>query len=140
MTFLIAVGNTLRRDDGVAHRVLELLNLPSDVVTRSCHELMREMAEDIAPAEKVIIIDADVEPGEPRLELIEEQPSDPLTHMIRPAELVALSRTLYSFSGKAYLCRVPGFDFGQGIGLSAEAESNAHRAADLVRSSAVQPR
>ncbi len=140
MTFLIAVGNTLRRDDGVAHRVLELLNLASDVVTRSCHQLMPEMAEDIAPADKVIIIDADVEPGEPRLELIEAQPSDPLTHMIRPAELVALSRRLYSFSGEAYLCRVPGFDFDQGIGLSAEAEANAQRAADLVRSSAVQPR
>ncbi len=133
MTILIAVGNTLRRDDGVAHRVLELLEPPPGVVFRSCHQLTPEMAEEIAPADTVIIIDADVAPGEPRLEKVEERSDNPLTHVVRPAELVALSRSLFSFRGGAWLCRVPGIDFGQGAGLSAEAEANARIAADLLR-------
>lgn len=133
MTVLIAVGNMLRRDDGVACRVLELLKVPDGVVVRSCHQLAPEMAEDIAAADAVIIIDADVAPGEPRLEVIEDLPASPLTHVVRPTELVALSRRLFSFRGKAWLCRVPGHDFGQGEGLSAEAESNARIAAGLLR-------
>jgi hydrogenase maturation protease len=133
MTILIAVGNTLRRDDGVAHRVLELLEPPAGAVTVSCHQLTPEMAEEIAPARTVIIIDADVTPGAPRLEKIEERPDNPLTHVVRPAELVALSRRLFSFSGEAWLCRVPGVDFGQGAGLSTEADSNARIAAELLR-------
>lgn len=133
MTILIAVGNTLRRDDGVAHRVLELLEPPAGVVTLACHQLTPELAEEIAPADTVIIIDADVAPGEPRLEKVEEHPDNPLTHVVRPAELVELSRRLFSFRGNAWLCRVPGIDFGQGEGLSAEAEANARAAADLLR-------
>ncbi|HSB14030.1 MAG TPA: hydrogenase maturation protease [Bryobacteraceae bacterium] len=132
MTFLIAVGNTLRRDDGVAHRVLELLKPPAGVVVRSCHQLTPEMAEEIASADTVIIIDADVAPGEPRLEKVEERPDNPLTHVVRPAELVALSRRLFSFRGEAWLCRVPGIDFGQGSGLSPATEANACITAELL--------
>jgi hydrogenase maturation protease len=133
MTVLIAVGNTLRRDDGVARRVLELLGPTTGAVTLSCHQLTPEMAEEIAPADTIVIIDADVIPGEPRLEKVEEHPDNPLTHVVRPAELVALSRRVFSFRGEAWLCRVPGIDFGQGAGLSAEAEANACAAAGLLR-------
>jgi hydrogenase maturation protease len=71
MTLLIAIGNTLRRDDGAGHRVLELLELPEGVQALRCHQLMPELSEDIGPADVVAFIDADVNPGSAQLERIE---------------------------------------------------------------------
>jgi hydrogenase maturation protease len=135
MTILIGIGNALRRDDGVAHRVLELLGPFRNAVTRSCLQLAPEMAEDIAPAETVVFIDADVNPGLPSLELLTRARSlsAGLTHSVSPCRLVTLARNLYGFHGVAYLCRVPGVDFSEGEGLSPEAESNANSAAGLLR-------
>jgi hydrogenase maturation protease len=135
MTLLIAIGNMLRRDDGAAHRVLDLLGPFRNCITRSCLQLAPEMAEDIAPAETVVFIDADVNPGLPSLELLtrERSASAVLSHTVSPCQLVMLARRLYGFQGAAYLCRVPGVDFGEGEGLSPEAESNAKAAAALLR-------
>lgn len=132
---LIAIGNTVRRDDGVAHRVLELLGPVPALVTRDVQQLVPEMAEEIAPAETVIFIDADIQPGEPRLEPLSPKPEArcPLGHAMTPNELVALSRSLYGFRGNAYLCRVPGLDFSEGESLTPEAEANARTAVELLR-------
>lgn len=132
----IAIGNTLRRDDGAAHRVLELLGPVENVVMRSCQQLVPEMAEEIARAQTVVFIDADVSPGLPSLELVAcgPVPKMPLAHAMKPAEVVALARELYFFRGTACVCRVPGVDFSEGCGLSPQAESNARAAAELLRS------
>ena len=42
---VIAIGNTLRRDDGVAHHVSDLLNVHPDVETRAVLQLTPEMAD-----------------------------------------------------------------------------------------------
>jgi hydrogenase maturation protease len=131
----IAIGNSLRRDDGAAQRVLELLGPIENVITRSCMQLTPEMAEEIAPAGTIVFIDADVNPGPPSLESLPHlpPPRTPLSHSVNPAELVALARELYFFRGSACVCHVPGVDFSEGEGLSPEAESNARAAAELLR-------
>ena len=92
MTVLfIAIGNLYRRDDGVAHKVLELLRAPSALVTtRSLLQLTPEVAEDLARFDRVIFIDADVEPGEPSLTLVEAnaQTRSRLGHAMGPEEVV----------------------------------------------------
>lgn len=135
MTLLVAIGNTLRRDDGAAHRVLELLELPAGVTAISCHQLTPEMSEEIAAADTVVFIDADVNPGPAQLvPLAPGAGLNPLGgHFLRPQELLAIAQRLFEFRGEAWLCHVPGADFGDGEGLSPVAESNARAAAQLIR-------
>jgi Ni,Fe-hydrogenase maturation factor len=135
MTLLIAIGNSLRHDDGVAHRVLELLGPLPGTITKSCLQLSPEMATELSLADTVVFIDADINPGLPSLELLTRETSCAftLTHGMRPCDLVAIARRLYAFTGIAYLCRVPGVDFSEGQVLSERAESNARMAAELLR-------
>ncbi len=128
-TLLIAVGNVLRRDDGAAHRALKLLG-----GTRSVMQLTPEMAPEIAPYDRVFFLDADVSAGEPRIERVTpDAGAGPLAHSHTPAQIVQLAEQLYGFHGAAFLCRIPGVDFGMGESLSLIAEANAAAAARLVR-------
>jgi hydrogenase maturation protease len=135
MTLLVAIGNTLRRDDGAGHRVLELLDLPAEVQTLSCHQLTPEISEDIAAADTVVFIDADLNPGPAQLEPLEPGAGlNPLGgHFLRPQELLAIAQHLFAFRGKAWLCHIPGEDFGEGEGLSPMAEANSRAAAHLIQ-------
>ena len=135
MTLLVAIGNTLRRDDGAAHRVLELLELPAGVQAISCHQLTPEMSEEIGAADTVVFVDADVNLGTVRLKRLEPGAGlNPLGgHFLRPEELLAIAQRLFAFRGEAWLCHVPGADFGDGEGLSPVAEANAREAAQLIR-------
>ncbi|HEU0139783.1 MAG TPA: hypothetical protein VFQ79_08740 [Bryobacteraceae bacterium] len=135
-TIIFAIGNSLRRDDGAAHRVLELLEPHPGVLTRSLLQLAPEQSEEIAPARMVVFVDADIEPGPARIERLPRggpPPRSPLAHSLRPAEIVALARSLFHFTGQAYVCHVPGADFSEGEGLSGTASRNAIRAAELLR-------
>ena len=135
MTLLVAIGNTLRRDDGAGHRVVELLELPAGVQALSCHQLTPEMSEEIGAAGTVVFIDADVNPGPAQLEPIEPGAGlNPLGgHFLTPQELLVMAQRLFAFRGKAWLCHVPGEDFGEGEGLSPMAEANARAAAQLIQ-------
>src|SRR5512141_2236579 len=107
MTLLVAIGNTLRRDDGAAHRVLELLELPAGIDSISCHQLTPEMSEEIAAADNGAFIEADVNPGSAQLEPLE--PGAGLTplggHFLQSQELLAIAQRLFAFRGGAWLCR-----------------------------------
>ena len=134
-TLLVAIGNTIRRDDGVAHRVVELLGpLPATECVTTM-QLTPELAEEIAAYGRVIFIDADIDPGEARLEELPEGMAarSALGHALSPVALIFLSRKLFGFTGQALLCRVPGHDFAEGESLSPEAEANARRAAEILR-------
>ena len=131
---LFAIGNSLRRDDGVAHRVLALVGPVAGVLTHDVMQLMPEHAMELAPADQVFFIDADTTVGKPHVEPIPASVrSQSLAHSLLPEAVVALSRRLYGFHGKAYLCRVPGADFSEGETLTETAEENAVGAAHLLR-------
>lgn len=132
---LIALGNILRRDDGAAHRALELLGPVPDATIIDRIQLSPEMAEDIAEADTVVFIDADLEPGETRIEPVAGPVafSSPLAHSMSPEEVLEMSRRLFGFTGQAWLCRIPAEDFSAGEGLSDLAERNAQKAAGLLR-------
>jgi hydrogenase maturation protease len=126
-TLLIAIGNTLRRDDGGAHRALELLG-----GGRAVMQLTPEIASEIGTFDRVLFLDADAEPGEPRIERVNAKPAGSFTHQVTPATLVHLAEHLYGFRGEAFLCRIPGMDFGIGEGLSPEAEANVEKAVRIA--------
>jgi hydrogenase maturation protease len=145
----IALGNPLRRDDGVAWKVIETIapdsTGPDHGIAASCRSKGRgssgkgiaqlqatpELAAEIAGFHRVVFIDAEVQ-GQLRLERIEERSSSSLTHATGPAEVVALARALYNFAGEAWLCRIPGEDFAPGEGLSHYASANAALAVRLL--------
>jgi len=132
----IAIGNPLRGDDGVAHRVLELLSSRRDIRTRSLLQLNPEIAFEIANAKSVFFVDADVSGHQPTIEPIPSLNSTqpPLSHQVTPGEIVTLARKLFGFSGQAFLCRVPAFHFEDGEKLSLEAEKAARQIADMIES------
>ena len=123
---LIAAGNRLRRDDGVAHMALEQLGSARDVESCALLQLTPEVAEDIAGYDAVVFIDSDTRAADVRIEPLDQAPSPPaLTHVLRPVEIVGLSRALFGFTGRAFLCRIPVDDLSSG-------ERPSHRASELA--------
>jgi Ni,Fe-hydrogenase maturation factor len=116
---VIAIGNTLRRDDGIAHHVSGLLTARTDVETRAVLQLTPEMAHEITRYDTVVFMDADVSAEQLLVEPVDAKPSlSGLTHVSRPSEIVALARALFGFSGEAFLCRIPMSDLSEGERLS----------------------
>lgn len=134
-TLLLAVGNVLRGDDGVAARALELLGGAADVEARVVHGLTPELAEVVAGAGRVVILDADLGASGVMVEALPETDlrahgaGRVLSHSLTPRALVALARQLYGFAGPAWICRLPVQDLAGGVGLSAVAEAAAREGA-----------
>lgn len=133
MTLLFAIGNPQRGDDGVASDVCSRLG-QGDWKVIETMELMPEMAEDAARAEQLVFVDADYRGGSPSLASLAQVACHPgpMTHSLRPCDLVAFARRLYGFRGQSWLLRVPGTDFGLGHSLSPMARANSELAARML--------
>jgi len=126
---LIAIGNELRRDDGVAHDVIKRLRPSTNVYWRTLVQLTPEIAEAVAKYDAAIFIDADVSVTDVRLEPVSPPADSALSHASSPAEIVALAKALYGFNGRAFQCRIPVDDVSHGEGLSHRASALSERAA-----------
>ena len=114
-TLILACGNPLRGDDGVAHAVLRLIEPSPHCALRSVHQLTPELAEEIARFSRVVFLDADAGSKALAIEPLHAfRPRSPLTHAASPEEVVALARALFGFAGEAFLCRIPAHDFTPG--------------------------
>lgn len=136
MIVCIAIGNSLRGDDAVAHRTLRLLALNDRVRLLGVFQLTPELAYEIAGADIVLFLDADPSAAEATLVRIEPpRGGTPLTHSIGAAEVVAIARRLYAFAGEAFLCCIPAMRFAHGEELTPQAEAVAQSAAKLIQES-----
>jgi Ni,Fe-hydrogenase maturation factor len=132
-TVLIACGNGLRGDDGAAHRVLELLGSGICAEGQSVQQLLPELASEIADTDVVVFLDAAADCEGVAVEPVPEPDAPPeLTHFSRPSEIVAISRALYGFKGRAFQCSIPVSDLAPGEGLSSYAEGFAAEAARIL--------
>ena len=133
---LIAVGNPLRGDDGVAERVLSLIPVADDLARMSVFNLTPELAQQVAQHDLVVIIDADTSAETVAITPVETEPElapQPITsHGLTPDALVTLARRLYQFSGAALVCRIPAFEFAAPFRLGRRAASGAELAAQLI--------
>jgi Ni,Fe-hydrogenase maturation factor len=130
----IAVGNPERRDDGVAHWVLERLGSGGNHDTRYVLQLTPEVAADIARYEAVVFIDADAASALPCMEEARECSPLALTHASSPGEVVALARALFGFEGHAWVFRIPVRDLSFGTGISPKAMASAAQAMAALES------
>ncbi len=124
---VIAWGNPLREDDGLAWHVLEGLRrlrprpgLPP-LHLRHAHQLTPELAEAVSHAAGVVFVDAcrDGRPGEIRCQpVLPAAGSNPLAHSLSPQGLLLYAEALYGRAPHAVAVSVTGERFGLGDQLS----------------------
>ncbi|WP_204151467.1 hydrogenase maturation protease [Leptolyngbya sp. CCY15150] len=125
---IIGYGNTLRGDDGAGYYIAEQMadqiatHAWTGVRSLSVHQLLPELAAEIADAQTVIFVDAAM-PGElltqPRLErLVAKATAPTLGHHLDMRLLLDLARQLYGATPTAYRLLIPTQTFDIGITVS----------------------
>jgi hydrogenase maturation protease len=131
---IIAYGNPMRCDDGIAWRAADTLApqvSESGVEILRLHQLTPELADTVRNFGTVIFVDAascdapQDKPGMIRLEEIRGGTSEParFSHVLSPKKILDLALQLYGASPSAFVVTVSGEDFGHGDSLSATVAS-----------------
>lgn len=123
---IVAYGNPLRSDDGIAWRAADALEgkfPPDEVKILRLHQLGPELAETASRAGVVIFVDAaaaeGTSPGDVRCEEIVHSASvNRFTHHLPPQAVLALTAQLYHVSPRAFAVTVTGHCFDHGDALS----------------------
>jgi len=138
MIAVVAYGNPLRGDDGVAWRVVERLERDGDpVVPLTLHQLTPELALVLSQADGVIFVDARAgrAPGSVRCSEVKPQTAAPgLTHHVAPEAVLALTQSLYGVQPRAALVTVAAESFALAEHLSPTVRRAVPRAVRLIRS------
>jgi hydrogenase maturation protease len=130
---IVAYGNPLRCDDGVAWRAADALEnkFSSDVEILRLHQLTPELADTVRNFGTVILVDAascdgsQQKPGMIRVEEIRGGTSEParFSHVLSPKKILDLALQLYGANPRAFVVTVAGENFGHGDSLSAPVAS-----------------
>jgi hydrogenase maturation protease len=127
---IIAYGNPMRCDDGIAWRAADTLApkvSESEVEILRLHQLTPELADTVRNLKTVIFVDAascdapQDKPGMIRLEEIRGSTSEParFSHALSPKKILDLALHLYGASPRAFVITVTGENLGHGNSLSA---------------------
>jgi hydrogenase maturation protease len=127
---ILAYGNPLRSDDGVAWRAAEAIQEKfrgSEVEVRCLHQLGPELAESVSRSAAVVFVDASSE-GEAGRVRCEPLPNDTAEvnrfgHASSPAAVMSLAAQLYGASTAAFCATIAGQDFSHGESLSGAVEA-----------------
>ncbi len=133
---VIGYGSELRRDDAAGRRVADAIEqraLPGMRVVSST-QLVPELVEVIAAADRVVFVDASVDVREVTAQQVTPQAASGDTHHATPAELLGLVRSLGLPCPPAFVVEVPASDLALGEGLSADTSAAIDQAvAEVVR-------
>lgn len=145
---IVGIGNTLRRDDGAGVAVVERLRLVMErtgVVLVTTHQLLPELAEEVAQVCDVVFIDArmGISPGRVTVEEIEHDAKPQAAgvgHYVTPAQLLAISRALYGgpVDQRAFVIGIGVSDVDHGEGLSDVVHHAVSRVTDMVYRAAME--
>lgn len=146
-TLVIGFGNIDRADDGVAYYIvnslrkhlggkelnegetgIEDLDSPESGKAGSIFliQLTPELVDILAGYERIVFVDAHIDPGMPDLHCAPVQPDSaaPLfSHHMTPAMLLALTGVIHGRKPHGYLVSARGLDFDFHRGLSPETEA-----------------
>jgi hydrogenase maturation protease len=151
-TLIIGFGNVYRRDDGVGYVVLNAVrerlgraplgvdddgfdDLGHEVDTLLLHQLVPELAETVAPYDRVVFVDAHV--GHVPDAIYEEEldacyrPAT-VTHTLHPCSVLALCGELHAHAPQGTLLSIRGYDYEFGEGLSDETAALVPQATDRI--------
>ncbi len=130
---IVAYGNPLRCDDGVAWRAADTLSQKfpeAEVEILRLHQLGPELAETVRHFELVLFLDAarlddaeNIRPGDIRATEISARSSDTgerahFSHVYSPPMILDLAWELYRSSPKSFIVTVAGDSFEHGDCLS----------------------
>ena len=129
---IVAYGNPLRCDDGVAWRAADALEAKfprTEVEIVRLHQLAPEVAETAGQFPSIIFIDAaspeeeQIEPGRIQVEEIlpennSRSDASRFSHGLSPQTVIALATKLYDAHLQSYLVTVKGDNFEHGDSLS----------------------
>jgi hydrogenase maturation protease len=138
---LLACGNPLRGDDGVAvYLARQLEASPGDrpVEILCFQQWTPELAERISHAEMAIFVDASavIAPGEIQLQSLEAIPGrrGVTTHSMNPPQLLALAQRLYGRAPeRAFLLTIGGESFAHDRHLSKKASESIPAALEKIK-------
>jgi hydrogenase maturation protease len=134
---VIGYGSTLRGDDAVGRRVVEIIgdrSLPN-VTTFSVTQLVPEFATQIAKARAVIFVDASSDSdlrGVVLREIINVPGVLGSPHVSSPRELLSLASACYERTPPAWLIAVPSTTFEMTDRLSSDARRSVRSAVGIV--------
>ncbi len=125
MDFVIGIGNTLRSDDGIGARLIASLSEVPNVAGIAVHQLTPEIALRLCDADRVLFVDAHSFARRIALTRIAPEEDPDITgHVLSPAALLGLTQLLCGHVPQGWLLSVPGYEFGFGEELSAQARSH----------------
>jgi hydrogenase maturation protease len=130
---IIAFGNPMRCDDGLAWRAADALEgkfIGAEIEILRSHQLTPELAESVSRSQAVIFVDAaspdgsNGRPGEVRSVEVDTPEGPPrFSHQLSPGAVVALARQLYGVRLRAFSVTLTGQNFGHGESLSPVVEA-----------------
>ncbi len=130
---IVAYGNPLRCDDGIAWRAADALAerfTKAQLEIVRVHQLAPELADAVRNRELVLFVDAacvddlnNNRPGEILIsklsnDQIQKYPPGQFSHVYSPAKVLGLARELYRADPKAFVITIAGENFGHGDCLS----------------------
>jgi hydrogenase maturation protease len=130
---VVGYGNTLRRDDGAGPAVAERFAGRSGVRVIITHQLVPELADELAECKRVVFVDAAVNAR--RVEVRHIVPADCnlcLGHTGDPAWLLGFTAALRGHCPPGLLVTVPAHELGHGEGLSVETRTAVELAVQIV--------
>jgi hydrogenase maturation protease len=138
---VIGIGNPLRSDDGLGWAVAEQLSQEGGTGCNihAVHQLTPELAQPMAAASLVVMIDASREgiPGALRVRPLSASPSARPgavgTHYTTPEELAALTAGVYGRCPPVVVVTMTGANFSMGEQLSAIVARGLPRVCAAVR-------
>lgn len=146
---VVAYGNPLRGDDGLAWQAAEELSgldFPEHVEIVTRHQLTPELAQTVSEASYVLFLDA-ARPGVPgeivSTQIRPQKQSSIFTHEFSPAGILATATELYRHCPDALALSLVGECFDHGESLSLKVKDNLQKlvalAAERIRAAA-QPK
>ncbi|HEX6805129.1 MAG TPA: hydrogenase maturation protease [Terriglobales bacterium] len=123
---VIAIGNPLRCDDGLAWHAADQLQSappPPDLTILKVHQLTPEIAQDLSAVDLAIFVDASAAGAAGELHVQEVKPGtqpNNLTHQATPAGVLALAAILFGKCPRALLVSLAAKSFDHGDSLSPE--------------------
>lgn len=133
---ILAVGNDLRGDDAAGWQVAETVAgwHHSGVAVICTRQLVPELADAVARAATVVLIDAQVSGSDtPSLSSTYPEPGAcSLTHATSLSELLALARDLYGHAPPAWTLGIPSMSFEFGTVPSPRCRSGIEAALHLL--------
>lgn len=135
--FILAIGNTMRGDDGIGPWIgQQLSTLPLRHADVSfAHDLSADWLEIMIRFDRTLLIDARVGDGAD-IQFGPFAPDHAITkrssHYLDPADIPGILQALFPGQPALFTCSVPGYDFQFSEALSPEGQARATEAIGLI--------